>query len=102
MKEPNDCLNMEEIRAAIDDIDYQILKLFAKRMEYVKAIVKFKSDPDGIVARERQLEVFRKRREWASAFDLDPDLYEQIYQTLINWNVKKEMEIFRNGLKNQK
>lgn len=102
MKEAKECRNIEEIRSAIDEIDYQILKTFGKRMEYVKAIVKFKSDADGIVARERQLEVFRKRREWANEFELDPDLYEEIYQTLINWNVKKEMEIFRNESKNQK
>lgn len=101
MKDPKDCQNIEEIRAAIDEIDHQILKSFGKRMEYVHEIVKFKSDQHGIVARERQLEVFRKRREWAKEFNLDPDLYEEIYQQLINWNVKKELEMFHNESKNQ-
>ncbi len=96
MKEAQDCRNIQEIRVGIDEIDYQILKSFGKRLEYVKEIVKFKSDPDGIVAKERQMEVYQKRREWAVEFGLDPDLFEEIYTILINWNVQKELEIFRN------
>ncbi len=94
MKEAKDCSSIQDIRFGIDEIDYQILALFGKRFEYVKEIVKFKSDPDGIVARDRQLAVFEKRREWAQEFGLDPDLFEEIYKTLINWNVQKELEIF--------
>lgn len=96
MKEAKDCKNIEEIRAAIDEIDNQILACFGKRMEYVHEIVKFKSTEDGIVASDRQREVFRKIRERAVNFKLDPDLYEEIYRTLINWNIKKEMQIFKN------
>lgn len=96
MKEIKDCQTIGEIREGIDEIDYQILASFGKRLEYVKAIVKFKSDQDGIIALDRQLEVFRKRREWAQEFGLDPVLFEEIYKTLINWNVQKELEIFRS------
>lgn len=95
MKELKDCQSIEDIREGIDEIDRQIMTLFGKRFEYVKEIVKFKSDPDGIVAKERQIEVFQKRREWAQEFGLEPDLFEEIYKTLINWNVQKELEIFR-------
>jgi len=96
MKEAKDCKNIGEIRAVIDEIDHQIIASFGKRMEYVKEIVKFKSDTDGIVARDRQLEVFKKRREWAEESGLNPDLFEEMYKILINWNVQKELEIFRN------
>lgn len=95
MKEAKQCQNIEEIREIIDQIDYQIFELFGKRFEYVKAIVKFKSDQEEIVARDRQLEVLQKRKEWANEFGLDPELFEEIYKTLINWNVQKELELFR-------
>lgn len=97
MKSAKDCINIEEIRTEIDDIDNQILESFSKRMEYVHEIVKFKSDENGIVARDRQDQVFQQIREKAKHFDLDPDLYEQIYRTLINWNVQKEMELFKSN-----
>lgn len=96
MKEPKECDNIQEIRDEIDRIDKQILLLFATRLEYVTEIVKFKNDQDGIVARGRQLEVFRKRREWAAERGLDPELFGQIYEMLVNWNVQKELELFRN------
>jgi len=96
MKPVKDCRSIEEIRDSIDEIDYQILTYFEKRLEYVKAIVKFKTNKEGIVAKERQLEVFRKRREWAVEKGLDPDLFEEIFKTLVNWNVEKELEIFKN------
>jgi isochorismate pyruvate lyase len=94
MKEAKDCQNIQEIRANIDKVDYQILAYFGKRFEYVKEIVKFKTDQEEIISRYRQLEVFQKRREWAEDFGLDPELFEEIYKMLINWNVKKELEIF--------
>jgi isochorismate pyruvate lyase len=96
MKKAKDCQNIQEIRNCIDEIDYQTLALFAKRMEYVNAIVKFKNGQDEIVAKDRQKEVFQKRREWAQELGLNPDLFEEIYKTLINWNVRKEMELYRN------
>lgn len=96
MKEAKDCKNIEEIRAAIDLIDSQILASFGKRMEYVHEIVKFKSTEDGIVASDRQREVFQKIRNRALNFNLDPDLYEELYRTLINWNIQKELQLFKN------
>jgi isochorismate pyruvate lyase len=96
MKEVEQCQSIEEIREVIDKIDYQILSYFGARLECVKAIVKFKSDPDGIVAVDRQKEVFLKRREWATELGLDPDLFEEMYKMLINWNIQREMEIFRS------
>ncbi len=102
MKEAKDCRNIQEIRNGIDEIDRQILASFAKRHEYVKAIVAFKSDKNGIVAPERQQEVFRKRREWAEELGLDPDLFEEIYRTLIDWNVQKELEILSDTEKTKK
>jgi chorismate mutase len=94
MKKAEDCQNIQEIRNEIDGLDQQILALFGKRLEYVKEIVKFKNDADGIVAIERQQEVFQKRKEWAADFGLDPELFGEIYELLVNWNVQKELELF--------
>jgi isochorismate pyruvate lyase len=96
MKDAKDCRNIEEIRDMIDKIDYQILASFGKRYEYVKEIVKFKTDTDGIIAKERQLEVLEIRMKWAKEFGLDPKMIKEIYETLIYWNIQKELEIFRN------
>lgn len=96
MKNPQSCKSIEEIREAIDGIDYQILKLFSQRYEFVKEIVKFKTDEASVIAENRQMEVIEKRREWAAELGLNPDLFEDMFWTLIRYNVQKELEILKN------
>ena len=60
MKDAKDCRNIHEIRSEIDAIDYQIIALFGKRLNYVGEIVKFKSDQVEVVAMGRQQEIFQK------------------------------------------
>lgn len=96
MKNPENCKSIEEIREAIDEIDYQILKLYQKRYAFVKEIVKFKTDEASVIAENRQEEVIAQRRVWAVELGLNPDLFEKIYRTLIHFNVQKELEILRN------
>ena len=99
MKEARDCQNIQEIRSAIDEIDSQVLALFGKRNEYVQEIVKFKSNKDEIVAKERQQEILQNRKKLAIQFGLDPELVAKIYETLIGWNIQKEMEIHEKNKK---
>ena len=96
MKNPEDYASIEEIRDAIDEIDYQIMKLFGERYDFVKEIVKFKTDEASVIAESRQEEVIAQRRAWAIELDLNPDLFEKIFWTLIRFNVQKELEILRN------
>src|ERR1035437_6866683 len=96
MKEAKDCQNIQEVREAIDEIDYQILKSFALRNEYVEAIVKFKHDKDGIIAGERQIEVLQRRSQWANELGLNPGVMKKIYKILIDSNILEELEIFGN------
>jgi isochorismate pyruvate lyase len=96
MKNPQNCKNIEEIRDAIDGIDFQIMKLFSERYEFVKEIVKFKTDEASVIAETRQKQVIEKRREWAVELGLNPDLFEDIFWTLMRYNVRKELEILKN------
>jgi len=97
MKNPESCKNIEEIRDAIDDIDYQIMKLYSQRYEFVKEIVKFKTNEASVIAETRQKEVIEKRREWAIELGLNPDLFEEMFWTLIRYNVQKELEMLKNA-----
>jgi isochorismate pyruvate lyase len=96
MRDPKQCKSIDEIREGIDDIDIQIIELLSKRLDFVKEIVKFKIDEEDIVASSRQKEVIRLRRKWAENKELDPDLIENIYKALMQFNIQKELKIFRN------
>lgn len=96
MKKPENCKNIEEIREGIDDIDYQIMKLYCERYAFVKEIVKFKTDEASVIAENRQEEVIVQRRAWAIELGLNPDLFEKIFRSLMRFNIQKELEILRN------
>ena len=96
MRDPKQCSNIQEIRAALDKIDYQIIGLLGKRLNFVEEIVKFKTNEEDIVAESRQKEVIMLRRKWAENYNLDPDLIEKIYKILMQFNIQKEMKIFRD------
>jgi len=94
MKLPEKCQNIQEIREAIDNIDKEIIKLIGSRFNYVKEIVKFKDkDRDSIVAKDRYNEVIENRRMLAIENGLNPDLIENVYKSLINHFINKEIEI---------
>ena len=92
-KLPNECKSKEEIREQIDIIDKEIILLFAKRFEYVSEIVKYKNDPESVVASDRKNHVIAQRGIWAEEMGLDKKTFEDIYRCLINNNIEKEMEI---------
>jgi isochorismate pyruvate lyase len=96
MKDPKQCKSVEEIRECLDELDLQIIELLAERQGYINEIVKFKIDEEDIIANVRQQEVINLRRKWAEINKLDPDLIEDLYKTLIQFNIQKELNIFRN------
>lgn len=98
-KTPSNCSSKEEIRTQIDTIDKEIISLFALRYQYVEEIVKFKSDAESVVAKDRKNEVITKRGEWAASSGLDKNVFEQIFNLLIDHNIQKELEILKNKTK---
>jgi len=96
MKLPHECRNIEEIRKEIDDIDHDILRLIGKRFSYIKAIIKYKKKPDDVRAKERHSEVISERRSFAESLELDPDVIENVYQILMDYSIKTQLELLKN------
>lgn len=101
MKSPANCKSIEEIREVIDEIDRHIMELYCERAGFVKAITKFKIDKESVIASDRQKEMIEKRREWAKELGLNPDVIEEIFQNLLNFNVQEELEILKHINNNQ-
>ena len=76
-----------------------MVKLFAKRTEFVKEIVKFKEkSPNAIVSEDRQTHVIKQRSEWAEEFGLNRDVYEQIFRKLVEHNISIEMDLMKKSI----
>ena len=96
MKNPKDCTSISEIREGIDTIDKQLIELIGKRFQYVKEIVKFKSNKEDVEAKPRYDEVLRIRRQWATNEHLNPDVIESIYKTMIQYFIDEQMKMINN------
>ena len=96
MKLPHECQNIEEIRREIDDLDHQIIRLIAKRISYIKAIIRYKNSADDVKAKERHAAVITERRSFAENLELDPDVIENIYQVMMDYSIKIQLALLKN------
>jgi isochorismate pyruvate lyase len=92
MKAPESCESLEEVRAEIDRIDRAIVALIGERAGYVHAAARFKDSEAAVAAPDRQASMFRARREWAQAADLDPDVIERLYRDLVAYFIVRETD----------
>src|SRR5580698_10015598 len=89
-KPPNQCQNLEEIRAGMDAIDREIIALISSRVAYVRAAAAFKTTSANVAAPERVAAVLKTRREWAEAAGLSGEVIEGLYRDLVTYCVSEE------------
>ncbi len=91
MKTPQDCNNMVDIRAAIDRIDEDLVRLFAQRATYIDRASEIKATVN-LPARigSRVEEVVANVRAHALTYGLPPDLVEKLWRRLIDWSIARE------------
>ena len=92
IKQPNECDTIEDVRAAIDAIDREIVDLLGRRFQYVKAITRFKKTEAEVRAEDRYRAVIQARRQWAAEAGLNPDVVEEMYRLLIAHFIDEEMK----------
>lgn len=89
------CNSLEEVRANIDRIDDEIIKLIAERGTYVVQASAFKKDEEGVKDTGRVERVITKVREKAKEYGADPDMAEALYREMIARFVNMEMSEFQ-------
>jgi len=96
LTKPGDCNSMDELRHQIDKLDVKIIELLANRSEFIDRATELKKS-NGMPARipERIESVVSNARNASEELDLDADLVEKIWRTLIDWSIQREAEIIR-------
>ena len=90
MKAPDECANIDDVRAEIDRIDQDVIALIGKRFKYVQAAAKFKTSTESVKAPERLTAMLRQRRHWAEQEGLSPDAVEKLYSDLVEYFINEE------------
>ena len=91
------CNSLEEVRAEVDAIDEIIIAQIAKRNAYIKQAAKFKNSVDEVKAPERVEAVIQNVRQKALAYDMNPNMMEDIYRLMINEMVETEIAELQNA-----
>ncbi len=94
--EPDETLDIQDIRNEIDKIDQKIIELLGKRFEYVKAAAKFKTSEESVKAPERRKAMMQQRRVWAEEQGLNPDVIEKLYQDLVTYFMNEELNHWKS------
>ena len=91
------CTTLDEAREKIDKVDEEIVKLIAKRNDYIKQIAHFKTSVDEIKTDDRIEDVISRVREQAISLDLSPNLINELYVKMIDAMVESEVAEFNNA-----
>ena len=91
------CSTLDEARAEIDKVDEEIVKLIAKRNDYIKQIAHFKTSVYEVKAEDRISDVISRVREQAISLDLSPNLINELYVKMIDAMVESEIAEFNNA-----
>lgn len=86
-----ECKSIAEVRENIDSIDRKIVKLISERSEFVEQAAKFKKDTEDVKAPKRVEAVIEKVRNIAYENDVNPDIVEEVYRTMISCFIKQEL-----------
>jgi isochorismate pyruvate lyase len=77
------CQNLGEVRANIDRIDREIVRLIAERGGFVHEAGRFKANPDAVDDPKRVEQIIVKLRGLAAEDHVAPDVVETTYRALI-------------------
>ena len=91
------CTTLDEAREKIDKVDEEIVKLIAKRNDYIKQIAHFKTSVDEIKTEDRIEDVISRVRQQAISLGLSPNLINELYVKMIDAMVESEVAEFNNA-----
>ncbi|MBV7484428.1 chorismate mutase [Bordetella sp. BOR01] len=93
------CANLGEVRAHIDRLDDEIVRLIAERAMYVKDAARFKRDAFQVSAPARQAEVYARARELArrhdQGFENLEEVVEATYRAMVAAFIANEQHYFK-------
>ena len=92
IRDPADCATMIEVRAGVDDVDRQIIRLLQRRFGYMDAAARIKPDRETVRDERRKADVLAKVEAAAVAEGVDPELVARMYEDLIETSIAHELE----------
>ncbi len=84
--------SLAEVRARIDGVDDELVRLLAERQRLVRAAAAFKADEQAVRAPDRVEQVVALARRRATAAGLAPEVAEAVWRSMIAAFIDLELE----------
>lgn len=84
-------MSLADVRAAIDDLDDQIVALLALREQQVRQAALYKKDAAAVRAPDRRAQVMARLRDRAREEGVDPEVVEAVYTAMIDAFIQLEL-----------
>ena len=94
--EVQECQSLEEVHLNINRIDESIIALIAERSNYVYQAARFKKTSQDAEAPKRVEDVIEKVKSLAFDNNLNPDIAEKVYRTMISAFIEQEKTLINN------
>jgi isochorismate pyruvate lyase len=89
---PDECKNMEDVRAEIDLLDEKLIGLLAERYSFVVRASQLKQSSAEALVPWRVEQVIEQVREHSNKVGVPPDLAEAVWRRMIDWFIGYEDE----------
>ncbi|MFC4906072.1 chorismate mutase [Actinomadura gamaensis] len=87
--------SLDEVRARIDALDGELVRLLAERQRLVEAAAAFKTDEQAVRAPDRVERVVANARRRAEAANLSPAVAESVWRAMIAAFIDLELDEHR-------
>ena len=84
-------VSISEVRARIDQIDEQIVKLLASRQKLVKEAARYKADELAVHAPDRRAAMMVRLQKLAIQEDVSPEVVRRVYDAMIDAFIDLEL-----------
>ena len=92
--DPDDCRDMTDVRAGVDEIDRMLVALIARRQGYMDAAARIKTDRNVVRDEARINEVLAKVRAEAAKHGLSWAIAEPVWRQMMERCIAYEFEVF--------
>ena len=93
---PDDCQTMSDVRAGVDALDRELVRLLVVRQGYMGAAARIKPNRDAVYDEPRIEDVVAKVLITAKAEGLSPDIAEPVWRKLIECCIAHEFHVWDN------
>ncbi|WP_420433359.1 chorismate mutase [Hyphobacterium sp.] len=94
IKPPEDCSDMCEVRAGVDAIDRELVRLIRTRTGYMEAAARIKPDRSAVRDEWRKQDVLNKVKAASEAAGLSLRIAEPVWETLVEASIAYEFEVW--------